>query len=89
MTKITHTIVLEGDDEEVWPFNKNLRTLIDGFKKSVEDSGNVNMVHEYTKGEPKNGGSKAGKLASLGGKGIKAGWDFLFKEEKENGEKSG
>ena len=88
MTKITHTIVLEGEDEEVWPFNKNLRTLIEGFKKSVGES-KVVIVHEYVKGEQKNGGSNAGKLAGLAGKGVKAGWDFLFKEEKTDGTTSG
>ena len=89
MTKITHTIVLEGEDEEVWPLNKNLKTLIDGFKKSTEENGKVGMIHEYVKGEAKNGGSNASKLAKLGGKGIRAGWDFLFKEEKEAGPTSG
>ena len=82
MTRITHTIVLEGEDEEVWPFNKNLRVLIDGFKKSTEDS-KVVMVHEYVKGEVKDGGSNASKLAKLGGKGVRGAWDFLFKEEKK------
>jgi hypothetical protein len=88
LTRIVHTIVLEGEDEEVWPFNKDLKTHIQLLKDSADKDGKVLLTHEYERDDGKSGGSNAMKLAGLAGKGLKAGWDFLFKEEKDSGQKA-
>ena len=84
MTKITHVITLEGDDEEVWPFNKDLRQHIASLKDSADKEGKVVMVHEYTRdGSGLGNGSLASKAARLTGKGIKSAWDYVFKDQED------
>lgn len=71
MTKIVHVITLEGEDEEVWPFNKDLRQHIQLLKESAEKEGRIVLTHEYAKDGKGDGLIKSG--FSL----LKKGWDAL------------
>jgi hypothetical protein len=79
MTRIIHTIVLEGEDEEVWPFNKDLRTHIAGLKDQCDKEGKVTMTHEYSK----DGKKGSGGLIVKGGKAL---YNFLMSDD--NGKKT-
>lgn len=80
--KIVHQIVLEGPPEEVYPASKDLKTHIGQLKTEFEKNG-LSVLHEFSAdGSGVAGGSRAMKVASFAGKQVKAGLDFLFKEEK-------
>ena len=84
MTRIVHTIVLEGEDEHVWPFNRDLKQHISLLQEQAGKEQGITMtVSQARDVEGKNGGSRAGKITKLASRGLKAGWDFMFKEEAE------
>jgi hypothetical protein len=86
--RIVHIITLEGPPEEVYPATKDLKTHISGLKDAFEKNG-MTVLHEYSAdGNGLSGGSRMSKLLNLAGKGVKSGFDYMFKEEKEDGAKT-
>lgn len=86
MTRIEYLIILDGPPEEVWPAKKDLQTHLDSLTVEFEKAG-VKVGYEWY-ADKASSGSKAIKLAAWAGKGVKAGWDYLFKEEKADGSKT-
>lgn len=87
MTRIEYLIILDGPPEEAWPARKDLQTHLDALQVEFQKSG-LKVDYEWFADKTASSGSKAIKLAAWAGKGVKAGWDYLFKEEKADGTKT-
>lgn len=89
MTKIVHTIILEGEDEHVWPFNRDLKQHISLLQEQAQKEEGITMTVSQDRDKViDNGGSRASKLGNLAKQGVKAGWDFMFKEPANETETS-
>ena len=83
MTRIVHTIVIEGEDEDVWPFNKDVKQHLKLLQDQAFQEKGLTMTMTQDRDKAQGNGSRASKIASLAGKGVKAGWDFIFKEPEQ------
>ena len=78
--------MIEGPPEEAYPAWKDLRTHLDSLKTALEKDG-LTLIHQGVADPSKNnGGSKAMKLARFTYGLAKSGMEYLFKEEKTDGE---
>lgn len=55
MTKIYHTIEIEGEDEDVWPLHAQLKKALSTFREDAEKDGKVKMLHEYSREQESKG----------------------------------
>lgn len=77
--------MIEGPPEEAYPAWKDLKTHLDSMKGVLEKNG-LTVVHQGIADPSKTGGSKAMRVARFGYGLAKSGVEYLFKEEKSDGE---